>query len=263
MTLLDLKQLVAEANISLIESGSLPSGWDSRYYKVLSWVESEFSGNYWHREVFSQIHYVSCHLNLRYKARNGQAAQLSQCPFSQFVDIQRRSDIFLWNSICELPHWERQSLSAAEYRLLSLCFGEYNPLHEIAHHELLLRWKELYIDCVESVREHLRSHEKWSKWLCIALHFSSFYLDLYFQREISLDNRGMKSAENNDLKDLISRISMVVENRSVLALIELWLNSVDLDRTVDGIPVVGKPRLGQQHLVSVRTVTELLIQTSI
>ena len=104
--------------------------------------------------------------------------------------------------------------------------------------------------------------DNWPKWLCVAIHFAAFYVDLYQKQDIDLINSSEhQEAASSGIGEVTSELSRIIHNRRVTQLIKLWLCSASADRDSSGLPVLGvtRPRTGQ--LISVRTSSELFLQT--
>ena len=260
----ELRKLIYNANSSLVETGQLRNGWFEEYQAALAKVANSYNGASWPKDVFAAIHFVSTHLCIRYNARKESvAAEIAETE-STLGKICLETDIFLWTAVTEVPRWDRESLlTADEAELISLCFGALSPVHPVTEETSFVEWKKSYQECLGRLQVKVGRDDQWRKWLCIAFHFAAFYVDLYQQQDIAL-NDNQECVEGKSVVSLLmSRLSKCIENQRVLNLIELWLKSASIRRNSVGVPQVGEPRPRIGRFISVRTSTELLIQSSI
>lgn len=260
----ELKNLIDDANRSLVDTGRFPVGWPDRYRSVLHQIVSLCNGATWPKELFASLHYISTHLCVRYRARKDSVANRIAETEAILDSVQLETELILWTAVTKLPHGKMECLLGNdEMKLITLCFGEYSPVQPVTDETSFKAWKTSYLECLGKIEENLRRNDDWNKWLCIALHFAAFYVDLYQQQDIDLGESCESNVASRELSSLFVRLSDWIENDRVLKLIQLWLNSTCKDRNASALPHLGKvrPRTGQ--FVSVRTATELLIQSTV
>ena len=257
----DLRDLGCVASSSLIETGRFPDGWLEAYRLGLAQASNLYSGESWPKELFASLHYASTHLCLRYYARKETAAARIAETETTLGGVHLDTEVFFWTEISKLQHWKStEAPNKHEETLVSLCFGSASPVTATTDRTMSREWQQSYERCLGSLQSMLRHSDNWNKWLCVALHFAAFYLDFYRQRDIDL---GLNSETGADAtaSPLVARLSDSIENQRVLALIELWLKSTACERSMTGVPKLGKARLRTEGFVSVRTATEILIQS--
>ena len=263
MIIRSLKELVDDAKASLMNTGRFRDGWLEEYQATLEKALDFYDGPSWPKDVFSSLHFVSTHLCLRYLAHKGRAAASIAETESILGRIHLETEVVLWTAVTRVPRWDTEPLLGAnEVELISLCFGSLSPVQPVAEQTSFVTWKNAFNERLDNLREAVRRADHWSKWLCTALHFAAFYVDLYQQQDFSLDEESACGAANSVVHKLISKLSNHVDNHRVLRLIEIWLESSSIGRNSSGLPQVGKPRPRTGQFISVRTPAELLIQSS-
>lgn len=261
MNVEDLRNLVELANQSVVETGQFPDGWWPLYQSKISEAASVYDGGVWQKQVFGACHYASTHLGLRYMAWRSTADSANEKTESVLNQIQLETELFLWRSACDAPSWQSdQHVTTQESAFIELCFGEASLFGEDSSRGL---WKKSYEDCLNKMQESKLSASDWSKWFCVALHFSAFYLDLYQQRDVE----PLSSSESHDVTsqadEIIGMLSHKIDNECVLGLISLWLRSATVERDASGLPKIGAIRPKTGGTISVRTSSELFLQMSI
>lgn len=260
----ELRRLVYDANSSLVNYGRFPEGWLELYQAALGKIAGSFHGASWPKAVFADLHYVSTHLYLRYhawKAFEENTNTETECTLGR---IHLETDVFLWTAVTGVSHWDAEPLLGAdEGELISLCFGGLSPVQPVTEETSFVAWKKSYQEHLGKLQETVRLADHWAKWLCTAFHFAAFYVDLYQQQDIALDDERACATSNNIIPSLTSRLSDYIENHRALRLIEVWLESASIGRNSAGIPQLGEPRPRTGQFISVRTPTELLIQSSV
>ena len=260
----ELRDLIEHANISLIDTGRFPVGWSDHYRSVLSQIVGLCNGATWPKELFASLHYISTHLCIRYRARKDSIANRIAETEATLGRIQLETERILWTAVTTLPSGKTEGVRGNdETTLISLCFGECSPLQPVTEETSFKAWKTSYQACLGNVQENMRRTDDWNMWLCVALHFGAFYVDLYQQQDIDLGENCERRMTNKELSSLLVRLSASIENERVLKLIELWLDSTHKERNASGLPYLGKPRPRTGQFISVRTATELLIQSSV
>lgn len=260
----ELRKLVDDANTSIVDTGRLPDGWFEQYQSTLGKIANMYDGATWPKNVFAPLHYVSTHLCLRYNARKGSVAVRIAETESTLGRVHLETDVFFWTAVTRVPHWDTESLLGAdEAALISLCFGGLSPVQSVTEGTSFVEWKKSYQECLGKLQEKVRRDDQWTKWLCTAFHFAAFYVDLYQQQNIALNHDRECVTTDSVVPSLVSRLSDYIENQRVLRLIEVWLESASIGRNSTGVPQLGEPRPRTGQFVSVRTATELLIQSSI
>lgn len=254
--------LVDQANESLLETCRFPEGWRERYQSELRALAHTYQGATWPKGIFAALHYASTFLCLRYHASS--IAKRDPVTKAVLGDVQLQTDVFLWSEAGKLPNWTADAVleNDTERRLVSLCFGKCSPVDDLTTNAPFAQWREAYLECVRALQERLKQAGEWNKWVCVALHFASFYLDLYRQRTVDLGSAGEHRLPDNVPPALRASLASRIESRRVRRLIELWLNATAVDRDGSGIPKLGNARPGMEQCLSVRTPTEVLIQLS-
>lgn len=260
----ELRTLVYDANSSLVNNGRFPDGWLELYQTTLAKVSYAFDGALWPKDVFAALHYVSTHLCLRYnawKAFETNRNTETECTLGR---VHLETDVFLWTAVTRVPRWDAEPLLRAdEVEFISLCFGDLSPVQLVTEESSFVAWKKSYQEFLGKLQEPVRRADHWAKWLCTAFHFAAFYVDLYQQQDIALDHERACATANNEIPSLTSRLSDCIESHRVLRLIEVWLESASIGRNSAGIPQLAEPRPRTGQFISVRTPTELLIQSSV
>lgn len=252
-----LGKLVHLANRCIVGTGRFPTNWTDHYHAALVTVACEYDGPFWQKSLFAELHYVSTHLCLRYKTWSASESTSNHETEESLRKIQSDTEIFMWHALAKLPSWT-ELIDGEEQQLVSLCFGNSGPVGAVGTTPSFQDWKKSYLECLNRVHNPLLRKNEWSKWICVALHFAAFYVDLYQQQEIDLSDAVDAKKHSAILEALARHIS----NHRVLSLIGLWLNTTGADRNSSGVPRLAKyrPRTGQ--FISVRTATELLIQSN-
>ncbi len=260
----ELRTLIYDANSSLVDTGRFPDSWFEQYQSTLGKIANIYDGASWPKDVFAALHYVSTHMCLRYNARKESVAARIAETESTLGRIHLETDVFFWTAVTRVPHWNTESLLGAdEAALISLCFGGLSPVQPVTEETSFVEWKNLYQECLGKIQEKVRRDDHWTKWLCIAFHFAAFYVDLYQQQNIALNHDRECVTTDSVVPSVVSRLSDCIENQRVLRLIEVWLESANICRNSTGVPQLGEPRPRTRQFISVRTATELLIQSSI
>ena len=260
----ELRTLVYDANSSLVNSGRFPDGWLEMYQATLAKVADSFNAISWPKDVFAALHYVSTHLCLRYHAWKAFEANRNAETECTLGKIHLETDVFFWTAVTRVSHWDAEPLVGAnEAELISLCFGGLSPVQPVTEETSFVTWKKSYQEHLSKIQETARRSDHWAKWLCTAFHFAAFYVDLYQQQDITLEGERACLTPSSVIPSLTCRLLDYIENHRVLRLIEVWLESASIGRNSVGLPQLGesRPRTGQ--FISVRTATELLIQSSI
>lgn len=253
----ELGKLVDQANQCIVDSGCFPTNWTEHYRAALATVEVAYDGPFWPKRLFAELHYVSTHLCLRYKRWRTSESTGNHETEESLREIQRDTEIFMWHALAKLPIWT-ELIEGEEQRLVSLCFGKLGPAEAVSTTLSFQDWKKSYLECVGRVQDTLLRRNEWSKWICVALHFAAFYVDLYQQQEIDLS----EAVDEQKPSAILEALARHIGNHRVLALIRLWLNTTGAERDSSGVPRLAqyRPRTGQ--FISVRTATELLIQSN-
>ncbi len=257
----DFRNLVEQANQSVVETGQLPKGWWPLYKSAISEVAGSYDGGFWPKQLFVACHYASTHLGLRYMAWRSTADSANEKTESVLSQVQLETELFFWRSACDAPCWQSDpQVTTAERTFIELCFGEASPLGENSSGA---SWKQSYEDCLNKMQESKFSSSDWSKWFCVAIHFSAFYLDLYQQRDVELLSSEASDDRTSKIDETIGMLSHKINNERVAGLISLWLRSATTNRDSSGLPKVGDTRPKDWETVSVRTLSELFLQVNI
>lgn len=259
----ELRRLVDLANQTIINTGLLPIGWGDEYHSALIHIVKMNNKATWPKDIFAIIHYVSTHLCLRYYARKSSAADRVAETEATLGKIQLATELALWTAVTTVPCKRGEgTFGDDEETLIALCFGDQSPLQTASEEKPFKVWKCLYQSCLENLKSNMTQSSDWNKWLCIALHFGAFYIDLYQQQEIDLGEEHEHRCDNGEILSLLESLSDCINNRRVITLIKIWLDSASEVRNASGIPRIGRLRSRTGQFDSVRTATELLIQSS-
>ncbi len=257
MSRFDLPALVRDSNQTLVESGAFPEDWLSLYRSALNDL-SNARGTSWPKDMFAAVHYASTHLGLRYLVWRSSVGASNVESESVLGLVQFESDCFLWKSVRDLPAWNSECEgNDPESSFLELCFGKASP---VTHDLSLPAWSSMYNEHLRILHHSKGLERRWSKWFCLALHFASFYLELFQYRDIDLSEDPEIPGSPADIDALVESLRRSIENERVLKLIQLWLSSATLDRDASGLPVIGIVRPREERVISVRTSTEIFLQ---
>lgn len=261
MNVEELRNLVELANQSVVETGQFPDGWWPLYASAISEAADVYAAGIWPKQLFAAFHYASTHLGLRYIAWRSTADSANEKTESLLNQIQLETELFFWRSACDAPSWQiGQDVTTPESVFIELCFGEASPLSDDSSCAL---WKQSYEECLIRLQESKLTGRDWSKWFCVALHFSAFYLDLYQQRDFELQSNVESHDVTNEIDEVIGALSHKIVNERVIGLISIWLRSATVERDASGLPKVGVIRPKTGVAVSVRTLSELFLQMSV
>ncbi len=259
----ELTALVSDATTSLLNRAEFPAGWTTCYQSLLRDSAIQYGGDVWPKRLFSILHYVSAHLCLRFQLSVARGVTFHQDVKHTLGVVQMETESFLWREACHSRHWTQSGSSRfEESELISLCFGPTSPVKKVATNTTFTGWRQAYLERISAVQPRLDSDDDWNKWLCLALHFAANYLEMYQQQEVDLENAEI-------VRDLpqecinIDLLSRHIENDRVLRLIRAYIYAADADRTSTGIPKVASNRPRTGWTISVKTATELLIQSSV
>lgn len=250
--------------LSLRETGTLPEPWIHEYRSFVAAIHLRYGPGVMSipREVFQGMHYVSTHLPLSYnvwKALSQHECLLTKSHLSQII---RTTEFFFWRSLEGIPKWDsaasRQlpAFNDAAVSLVELCFGLHSPI-PASHNsrESFVAWNERFITSLHECSQ-IREQSEWPKWICIAIHFASFYLELVHRRAVDVTQVGVNGNTAEECQ-VIDGLRSTITNEEVLKLIALWLASVEVPRDNAGLPSVGTLLPRNNQSVSVRTECEV------
>jgi len=261
-------KLVQDAQREIINSGCFPNNWWQRYAPLIETSQELPNEPDWSKRLFIPLHHASTHLILRYNTWSMSNKSHNPETEQTFDKIQFQTECFFWSSVAQLPRWDKiarntSGLSTTELKIINLCFGEDSPVHESNENDVFRKWKNAYTNCINETMISHKEKDRWPKWLCVAIHFAAFYIDLFQSRTVPVNLYKGLSNKNDAKSDfVVSQLSSKIYNQSVLELIRFWLNSTSLRRDMTGLPDAGelRPRTGQ--FISVRAISEIFLQIS-
>lgn len=271
---MDIWQLVlgqSSPQKDLIEKGVFPESWMSRFKVSVANLAFATQRKWcWPKKAFQALHYCSMHLPLRYDIwRNGTPRTDLETELS-LTEVQFATEEYLWSAVADLPSWRvvsaddmSNTLNENDAELVELCFGEQSPVHLLSQGESFHSWKEDYVRCLMQSGATWVGEEEWPKWLCMAIHFASFYVDLYQTQELSLGAPVVESRYEAEVATLVDRLRLYIDNQNVLLLIGLWLAKCGTRRSASGLPRIAQTRPATGQFISVRTISEFFIQEAI
>lgn len=250
--------------VSLRQTGEIDPLWrDSFLLEMQKSEPTPSSGLTWSKQYFQALHYVSMHLGLNYRswtvlerAKNEETAQI-------LADLQFATEAHLWSSLNSLTSTAAVSASD-DTDLISLCFGDNAPLRIVDLTTSFRPWKQNYERYLKNCEQQWKHSETWPKSLCMAIHFASFYIDLFQSRCVDLYQTPVENSQHaTRIQQIATHLGRFIKNELVLHLIRLWLRSCQFKRDAAGVPEIGanRPRTGQ--FVSVRTMSELFLLSDV
>jgi len=272
MSTSDLYELVFSSGVeqALLQTGRLPEPWTQEYLAEIQDARSTFDGALaWPKQVFQAFHYSSMHLPLRYDVW-ASSANTSNSDTEHLIAIIRfETEAYLWSS---LPDGDPRTSTTAftnevacglsATRLVELCFGNMSPIGGGDRSTSFRSWKELYEESVRTIEPKWKTMMCWPKWLCMAIHFASFYIDLFQKQNVDLAQVAVDVEDialRKRIDGIIHTLKEKIENEAALDLIRLWLSSCSKKRDSSGLPKIReqRPRTGQ--FISVRTISEAFL----
>ena len=272
MSTSDLYELVFSSGVeqALLQTGRLPESWVPKYLATIQDACSSFDGaTVWPKQVFQAFHYSSMYLPLRYDVWATSANTSNSKTERSIAEIRFETEMYLWSSLSGVDRWKRHLASTNEVafgkngaRLIELCFGDISPVGEIDQSASFRTWKDSYEECLRNIELELKTTDCWPKWIYMAIHFASFYIDLFQSQCIDLVRMAIELEDDTlrtRIDDVIRKLRIEIENDAVLNLIRLWLSSCSSKRDSSGLPKIGdrRPRTGQ--FISVRTLSEVFL----
>lgn len=251
----------------LVERGEVPSQWVDAYHEFLYEVRSDARGqSEWDRRLFQPLHYASTHLGLRYGVWKSSSGSSNADTEKLLSDIQFETEEYLWSALPDMPCWSPPVGAAAihlgpdDRALIAMCFDQMSPVCETEDGGSFHSWKRNYEDTLRGCASRWGAKVLWPRWVCMAIHFASFYIDLYQAREIDLEFDSQRRDERSARTErVLATLGRSIANENVLRLIRVWLLACDLNRDVSGLPMIGKVRRRTGQFISVRTVSELFL----
>ncbi len=151
--------------------------------------------------------------------------------------------------------------NVAECELVELCFGESSPVVEIDQESSFGSWQTKYETCLRAIEDSSASKINWSKWLCVAIHFAAFYIDLFQYRALDfVEIQEMAGEHSAEIRNLCTELRGVIHNKFVVRLVEVWLRTIEIERDGSGLPRIGVIRPKSERFISIRTSSEIFLQ---
>lgn len=253
----------------LVDQGHLPEMWDAEYLSALAEAEDEGSWS-WPRQLYQAVHFVSCHLGLRYVAWCRITGRTDPQTENLLGRLQMESELFFWNSVATLPlHYISMGMQPgvveqSDVALVTLCLKNNSILE--APHPVDARatelWAQQYRVALSAIGPKWHSTSCWWKWLVLAVRFSSFYLDLALilpeLQVLSLNPRGL---DPNRTRATLEGLRSQLGDSASLTVIEHWIRLSFYQRDSTGFPLLAvDSEWKERPSVGVRSVSEFFLQ---
>ena len=255
---------------TLQQTGRLPESWVRKYLAEIHDARASFDGaTAWPKRVFQALHFSSMHLPMRYDVWARSTNTANSKTEQVLAEIRFETEAYLWSSLSGVDRWKLNVASNNEVAagksaisLIDLCFGDISPVVEVDRSTAFRSWKDSYEECLRNIELDWKTAVCWPKWICMAIHYASFYIDLFQSQCIDVAQVATE-VEDDTLRrridDVIHELGKEIKNEASLNLIRLWLSACGCDRDSSGLPRVGvrRPRTGQ--FISVRTPSEVFL----
>jgi hypothetical protein len=258
----------------LLDEGHLPDGWADEYLINLAEAQAQnATSSFWPRPLFQAVHFVSCHLSLRYGVWQQSTGRTNPETEGLLGRIQMESELFFWNSVTFIPSFSEivvqpmgDGIDERDVGLVTRCFKKNAVIDagQDADEATIREWREQYRAAVLAIGPRWRSRSEVWKWIVLAIRFASFYLDLslIFQ-EVERQYGTRPGLDPGRIRSTVDGLRSEFDNENTVAIIDLWLRISDLQRDSSGFPCVGEIRDPRNcPTVGVRTVSELFLQTT-
>jgi len=222
-------------DLQLLARGLIDSSWFADYETALDAELEASSGSTWARSLVQTSHWVSFYLPLRVRFAShtvGVTADVCNQVFNLHITIERKLLISLASSIDDNVVETLRSnlpLTSPEHEIIRLSLGSGNPTSAIYKSSCVGTWKDAFATNWKPVALDLQRISRWNKWLIMAARLGSFYWDLLFAQNITL-----QESVDCDIPTLQS-----VLPPSTLAIIHAILNPLDSEIDETGLPSVG------------------------
>lgn len=247
---------------SLVETGTFPQDWCAIYCSTLqSAEESLLTSELWPRKLFQALHFSSCYLPLRYEVWCSTSNSTNSQTQKLLGNISFVTETFLWRSLLT-AHIDRTShrLKGNHRKLFDLAYGADCPLTLSENGQALKCWYQELQICLEQLDQELKCESAWPKENLIAVHFVSFYVDLYLQRTLQwTEPFPTEQPRADEIEQLMAQLSHRISYPPVISLIRVWLQTLDISRDHSGLPLIASRREPEDVIVSPRTTCEIFL----
>ncbi|QDT44763.1 hypothetical protein Pan241w_48790 [Gimesia alba] len=245
---------------SLVETGTFPTDWCETYCSTLQSAEEHLvTSEFWPRTLFQALHFSSCYLPLRYQVWCSISNSTNSQTQESLGRISFATEALFWRACMTTDFFDNHDWLNENYRrLFDLSFGEDCPFTLTENVQELKRWYQELQICLEQLNLELKSESAWQKEILIAVHFLSFYVDLYLQRAIQW-NKSFPTSQlrANEIEQLLAQLSHCISHSAMISLIRIWLQTVDSSRDHSGLPLIASRREQAEAIVSPRTICEV------
>lgn len=253
---------------SLLDSGRFSASWLTSFQSAIEALSSScLRSQSWPKKVFQSLHYASTHLPLRYRVWATSSHTRNIHTEYELSELRFSAESYLWSSLFGLPRWSDSPsaedpafLSEHDARLIDLCFGLASPVCAAEKATSFQSWAEEYDACLRFSSQRWTKKSHWPKWLCMAVHYASFYIDLFQMRDFELtavfEEDEIRACK---IREILDGLKTHISNDSILSIIRIWLETCSANRDSSGLPLIGtlRPRTGQFR--SVRTTSEVFL----